>query len=164
MVIRFMNTLLIIALSFTISCNQSTSKEKTSLNMVESEQGIQSKIDSIVVKYWKSTEANEYVFYYSDEALQIKSKYFGINKSIGDKHIKQKFLNFVNGLYIEENTIVLSKKVEPAPVSDYPIIEAVGFLGNRKIFKEETILYSNIEFNPKFLEFYEFLDSLVKDK
>ena len=116
------------------------------------------------MKYWKSTEANEYVFYYSDEILQIKSEYFGFENNIEDEHVKREFLNFLNSLYIGENTIVLSIRKEPSPVSDYPIIEAMGYLEGKKVFEEKNTLYSNIEFNPKFLEFYEFLDGLVNEK
>lgn len=161
--IRAMNILSIIMMLFcTISCNQSADNGKASLNRIEVEPRDPSKIDSVILKYWKSTEANTYIFRCSNEVLQIKSEYFGFEKNIRAKHIKEEFFNYVNDLYFGKEPIILSTKKEPSPVTDYPTIEAIGYLKDKKIFEEKTTLYMNKEFNPKFLKFYIFLDSLVK--
>jgi hypothetical protein len=160
---------IIMVLFFTISCNQAVNKEKTPLNMVELKQEDQSKIDSVVVKYWKSTEANEYSFYYSDEILQIRSEYFGFKKSIEDKQIIQAFLKYVNQFYIDkEKEIVLNRtKRSYLESTDYPYINAIGYKNNKEVFNVNTQIGEeeyDVEYHPKFLEFYEFLDSLTKEK
>ncbi len=73
-------------------------------------------------------------------------------------------IDFVDLFYLKKQSIVISEKEEPSPASDYPIIEAIGYMKGKKAFDKKTTLYSNIDFNPKFLEFYEFLDGLVKEK
>lgn len=167
--IRIMNTLLVIALFFTVSCNQSTSKEKTSLNRIELKQENQSKIDSVIVKYWKNTEANEYVFQYLDDVLQIKSEYFDFEKTINNKQINQIFLKYVNQFYIDKkDKIILSKtKRDHIESTDYSKIQVVGYQGYKEVFNKRTQIGNeeyDIEFHPKFLEFYEFLDTLIKQK
>ncbi len=155
---------IITALLFLSSCNQPARNEKLSSNDIEISQEIQVKMDSIIVKYWKNTEANEYRFYYTKGLLHISSEYFGFKKKIEDEYIKNRFLTYVNDLYVSKKPIVLSQENEPAPVSEYSTITAIGYFEEKKVFEEETTLYSNLEFNPKFLEFYEFLDSLVSNK
>ena len=160
---------IIIVLFFTISCNQPVNKEKTSLNMVELKQEDQSKIDSVVVKYWKSTEANEYLYYYSDEILQIRSEYFGFKKSVEDKQSIQAFLKYVNQFYIDkEKEIVLNRtKRGYLESTDYPYIKAMGYKNKEEVFNATTQIGEeeyDVEYHPKFLEFYEFLDNLVKVK
>lgn len=153
---------IITALFFLSSCNQSARNEKLSSNDVEINKEIQVEMDSIIIKYWKNTEANEYRFYYTKGLLHISSEYFSLNKNIEDEHVKNRFLTYVNDLYISKKPLILSQKKEPAPVSEYSTITAIGYLKKKKAFEEKTTLYSNIEFTPKFLEFYEFLDNLVK--
>jgi len=163
--IREMEILSIITtLFFITSCNQPARNEKLSSSDIEISQEIQVKMDSVIVKYWKNTEANEFRFYYTKGLLHISSEYFGFEKKIEDEHIKNRFLTYVNDLYVSKKPIVLSKKNEPAPTSDYSIITAIGYFKEKKVFEKKTTLYSNLEFNTKFLEFYEFLDSLVKQK
>ena len=168
--IRVMNILSIItALFFTISCNQPMNKEKKSLNMIEVKQEEQSKIDSVVVVYWKSTEANEYQFYYSDKILQIRSEYFGFKKSVENKQSIQTFLKYINIFYIDkEKEIVLNRtKRDYLESTDYPNIKVIGYKNKKEVFNINTQIGEeeyDVEFNPKFLEFYEFLDNLVKQK
>ncbi len=78
---------------------------------------------------------------------------------------KNKFINYINRFYIEKSdSIVLSERSEPAPVTDYPFIRVKGFKGEKEVLNKDVTLYSNIEFHPQFIEFYEFLDSLVKEE
>ena len=147
------------------SCNQSSNEQNSKpieAEKIEIKQNKQFNIDSVFVHYWKSTEANEYYFRYTTGILKIKSEYFSFERKIENKGIYEQFLKFIDDLYVNNEPIIFSRKEEPSLVSDYPIIEVVGFLKGKQIFQEKTTLYSNIEFNPKFLEFYEFLDNLVK--
>lgn len=153
-------------LYFFSSCDQPSSNSKAAhSSIVEMKQEIQIKADSIIVNYWKSTEANEYHFSYTKEKIEIRSAYFNFEKSINEVRITQQFLRFINQFYIDKTEkIILSKEEEPAPVSDYPIISVLGYLNGKKIIEEKTKIYSNVEFNPQFLEFYEFLDNLIKEE
>ncbi|WP_310103379.1 hypothetical protein [Algoriphagus sp. 4150] len=162
-----MNILTITAmLYFLSSCDQPSSSSKAAhSSIVEMKQEIQIKVDSIVVNYWKNTEANEYHFSYTKEKIEIRSAYFNFEKNVNEVRITQQFLRFINQFYIDKTEkIILSKEEEPAPVSDYPVISVLGYLNGKKIIEEKTNIYSNIKFNPQFLEFYEFLDSLIKEE
>lgn len=135
--------------------------------MIEFKKEDQSKIDSVIVEYWKSTEANEYTFYYSDEILQISSGYFDFEKRIEDKHIRQEFKKYVNQFYIDkENKIILSRTKRDYIVStDYPYIRVIGYKDKKEVFTVNTQIGEeeyDVEYHPQFIEFYEFLDSLVK--
>ncbi len=142
--------------------------------MIEVKQEEQSKIDSVVVVYWKSTEANEYQFYYSNKILQIRSEYFGceyfgFKKSVENKQSIQTFLKYVNLFYIDkEKKIILNrKKRDYLESTDYPNIKVIGYINKKEVFNVKTQIGEeeyDVEFNPKFLEFYEFLDNLVKQK
>lgn len=161
--IRVMEILSIISAFLLLSsCNQTIRSEKLSSDSVEKRQKNDIQMDSVIVKYWKNTEANEYQFIYKEGVLHISSEYFDFKKTIEDKHINNEFLTYINALYVSNKPIVLSKKNEPVPVSEYSAITAIGYFEEKKIFEEKTTLYGNLDFNPKFLEFYEFLDSLVK--
>lgn len=162
-----MNFLSMIAiLSLFGSCNQpSSSSEAQQSNKEEMKQEIQIEADSIVVNYWKSTEANEYHFSYTKEKIEIRSAYFNFEKNVNKVIIIQQFLRFINQLYIDKTEkIILSQEEEPAPVSDYPAISVLVYFNGKKIIEENTKIYSNIKFNSLFLEFYEFLDSLIREE
>ena len=162
---KIINLITILAILFLLeSCNQVQNKDDGSKNMITQKKEIQIILDSITVKYWKNTEANEYRFLYSKGILEINSEYLGFQKKIQDKDIKDKFLVYINNLYVEKHPIILTKKAEPIPVSDYSEIEAIGFVDRKKLFDKKTTLYSNIEFSPQFMELYKFLDSLVTGK
>ena len=75
---------------------------------------------------------------------------------------RNQFANYINAFYIDKSApIVLMEKLEPAPVTDYPWINIEGFRNGKKILAKKITLYSNMVFNPKFLEFYEFLEELI---
>jgi hypothetical protein len=168
--IRIMNILSItMMLLFAISCNQFTNQEKTTLNMIEFKKEDQSKIDSVIVKYWKSTEANEYMFYYSDEMLQISSEYFDFKKRIEDKHISQEFKKYVNQFYIDKEKKIILKRTKRGYLesTDYPYIKVVGYQNKKEVFNVTTQIGEeeyDVEYHPEFIEFYKFLDGLVKEK
>ncbi len=153
---------IITALFLLSSCNHFTKNEKLNANGIEINQEIE--MDSVVVKYWEHTEANEYRYYCTKGLLYISSEHFGFEKKIEDEFVTSGFLTHVNDFYIDKKPIVLSEKNEPAPVSDYSTITVIGYFKGKKVFEEKTTLYSTLGFNPKFLDFYELLDSLVKQK
>lgn len=165
MMIRVMGILSIISTFLLFSsCNQTIKSEKLSSNSVEEIQKNDIQMDSIIVKYWKNTEANEYHFFYKEGVLHISSVYFDLKRTIEDKHINNEFLTYINVLYVSKKPIVLSQKNEPVPITEYSTITAIGYFEEKKVFEEKTTLYSNLEFSTKFLEFYEFLDNLIKQK
>lgn len=168
MMIKTLKLVSIVTVLFVIgSCCQPLSKKNRNSNVTKKFERIhdrQFKIDSVIVNYWKSTEANMYQFHYTKGILRINSEYFSFENKIDDKQIYEPFLVFINDLYINNEPIVLTRKEEPSPVSDYDEIEVVGFLNEQKLFENKTILYSNIEFNPIFLEFHKFLDNLIKKR
>ncbi len=75
--------------------------------------------------------------------------------------------HFVKLFYIDKREkIVLNRtKREYLEYSDYPFIEVIGYKDGKEAFKKSIQIGAevyDIEFNPKFLEFYEFLDGLVE--
>lgn len=150
-------TILIMTLVLTLysSCTQQPSRsEELQQNIAKVKQEVQAKADSIVLNYWESTEANEYHFFYTKDKVEINSIYFNFEKSVNDEFTTSQFSSYINQFYLDKTEkIILSKKEEPAPVSDYPVIAIVGYLKGKRVIEEKTTLYSNVEFNPKFIEF-----------
>ena len=78
---------------------------------------------------------------------------------------RNRFVNYINRFYIKKSdSIVLSKSSEPVPVTNYPSICVKSFKGEKEMLNKDVTLYSNIEFHPKFIEFYEFLDELITEQ
>ncbi len=150
------------------TCDQQSCSTTAHSNIVEIKREGQTnkpqiKADSILVYYWEIYVGNEYYFSYSNERIDIRGTYFNFKKEIHDVSVIHEFLRYINLFYIDKTEIIiLSKKEEPAPISDYPEISVKCYLEGKKIIDNKTILYSDLEFNPKFLAFYNFLDSLVK--
>ena len=173
--IKNMRLISIIAgLFFLVSCNQHSSKEniksiETKKIGFQKEIKFKSKIDSVSVHYWKSTEANEYSYKYVDRELAIKGQYFGVNIKSSDTTTIDKFITFVNEFYIDKTEKIILEKIKRDYVvsSEYPSITVIGYKGGKELFREHTqIGYEeyDVKFNPKFLEFYEFLDDLIATK
>ena len=123
-------------------------------------------VDSVVVIYW-AIDANEYIFIYSQGNLQIhsSSKNPTFQKCIPDSHIIDQFLDYIDIFFITKSeTIVISKVKRDPIVTDYPDITFKLYFENELVHKQ-TIQYGeegyDIEYNPKFVEFYTFLDNLV---
>ena len=123
-------------------------------------------VDSVVVIYW-AIDANEYIFIYSQGNLQIhsSSKNPTFQKCISDSHIIDQFLDYIDIFFITKSeTIVISKVKWDPIVTDYPDITFKLYFENELVHKQ-TIQYGeegyDIEYNPKFVEFYTFLDNLV---
>lgn len=175
------NRILIILLSLTLySClgkERYTKHLKISLSTKNEMQNQGKKTDTL--KLSKNVDSVKIVclFFgkYREKALTL---YFSNNNIKGafhhkDKKIftinslnkKNKLIYYINEFYIEESeSIVYSKKPGPVPVTDYPFIQVQAFKDGKEIFKQETTLYNNIGFNPKFLEFYELLEELIAKK
>ena len=122
-------------------------------------------IDSVEVTCIFCGKHREFILNFSD------MNFYGFFHNYEEKKIiinllekRNRFVNYINRFYIEKSdSIVLSKSSEPAPVTDYPFIRVKGFKGEKEVLNKDVTLYSNIEFHPKFIEFYEFLEELVSE-
>ena len=137
--------------------------------MIEFKKEYQSKIDSVIVKYWKSEEANEYMFYYSDGILKISSEYFNFKKRIEDKIIRQEFKKYIDQFYIDKENKIILKRTKRGYLKsiDYPYIKVIGYQNKKEVFNVTTQIGEeeyDVEYHPNFLEFYEFLDGLTTEK
>ena len=126
-----------------------------------------SEIDSVRVTYWKSTEARWFVFSYSNGGMCISECFGPFEKQISDKDIIVNFLSYLDSFFItKSDKIELSKvKRDDQICSNYPEISFELFLKNKSAIKHrQEIGYEeyDVEYNPKFLEFYEFIDNLVR--
>lgn len=67
---------------------------------------------------------------------------------------------------VKEEKIELKRtKSDYIESTDYPYIKVIGYRGGKEVFTTETQIGEedyDVKYNPQFLEFYEFLDSLVK--
>lgn len=123
-------------------------------------------IDSVAVVYW-AIDANEYIFSYSQSNLQIHrfSQNATFQKCISDSHIIDEFLDYIDIFFISKSeTIEISRVTGDPVVTDYPDLTFKLYYEN-ELVQKQSIQYGeegyDIEYNPKFVAFYELLDSLV---
>ena len=171
--------ILIILLSLILlSCNgqkQYSEQSQINSNKVEKVQKHEKSADTIRL----SNDIDSVEVYcsffakYTAFTLSLSKTYFDGKFIYGDKkkfainslEKRNQFVNYINKFYIEKSdSIVLSKSSEPVPVTDYPSICVKSFKGEKEVLNKDVTLYSNIEFHPKFIEFYEFLDGLITEQ
>ena len=125
--------------------------------------------DSIKIRFISFTAAVDALIIVQKEKdqllLDVSNLQGGYKKQIRSDNVAySQLIQYINQFYIEKSdSIVLSKSSEPAPVTDYPYICVKVFKGEKEVLNKDITLYSNIEFHPKFIEFYEFLDGLVTE-
>ena len=81
---------------------------------------------------------------------------------------RNQFVNYINKFYIEKEKIIFSKKKTGyiRTINGYPTIIVKLFRKGDLILEQENEIGSEthkVEYNPKFIEFYEFLDGLVTE-
>lgn len=85
----------------------------------------------------------------------------------GVKSVRDSLISNINHFYIDEKMKVKFNKVKRDYIKsmDYPCIKVIGYRNRKKVFNKTTQMGDEeyeIDYNPKFLEFYELLDNLVK--
>lgn len=83
------------------------------------------------------------------------------------KRNKRKLIRNINRFYINKEEEIVLKKIKRDYIksTDYPYIKVIGYRGMKEIFNTETQIGEedyNVEYNPQFLKFYEFLNNLIK--
>lgn len=164
-----MNFIMSLMLAFlSVSCNQLSHNTDSNKNMsIIEKQSSQIGLDSVAVNYWRNADANEYILKYSNGEMQITCNYSSFEKRISDKGIIDKFISYIDDFFITKSEKIeysRLKSLDPI-VTDYAMLKFDIFLENKQVVKESIQIGEeeyDIEYNPKFLEFYEFLDSLVK--
>lgn len=91
------------------------------------------------------------------------------SKSIHNSEEVGQLIRYVNQFYIDKKDDIVLKESrnDRSLLTDYPNIKVVGYKDEKEMFKKSIQLGEegyDIECHPKFLEFYEFLDSLIKDE
>jgi len=175
---KISDKILIILLSvILLSCNgqkQYPEQSQVNSNKVEQVQKheksadtirLSNDIDSVEVTCVFFEKHREFILNLSETYFHGSIVYNGKKKfAINSLEKRNRFVDYINRFYIEKSDfIVLSKSSEPAPVTDYPYIRVKGFKGEKEVLNKDVTLYSNIEFHPKFIEFYEFLEELVSE-
>lgn len=151
-----------------VSCDQLSHNTDSNKNMsIIEKQSSQIGLDSVAVSYLRNADANEYILKYSNGEMQITCNYSSFEKLISDKDIIDKFISYIDDFFITKSEKIeysRLKSLDPI-VADYSMLKFDIFLENKPVVKESIQIGEeeyDIEYNPKFLEFYEFLDSLVK--
>ena len=164
-IITFLITILLIISCEHLSFNSDSNKKTTILK----EHNSQFEFDSIVVNYWRNFDANEYTIKYSNGEIRIFCNYSSIEKIITDKDIIDKFERYVDVFFITKSEKIEYNRLKSTDpiVTDYSILKINVFYENRQVCKESIPIGEekyDIDYNPKFLEFYKLLDTLVCQK
>ncbi len=99
-------------------------------------------------------------------SLNVDGEY---SKEVCERKTVLQIKRYISQFYLDkEDKIILNKTKRDYILStDYPYIKVNGYQDGKEVFDKRSQLGDeeyDIDFNPTFLEFYEFLDSLVKEK
>lgn len=131
-------------------------------------------VDSIKLLYVSPHDGFHYMFKYSNGELKIARTWEGrtisnipLNKDSSTEMIVDRFINSIDSFFISKSDSIEFKKVrrDYQICSDYPVLTCEIYMENHSVIKQtHQIGYEeyDVEYNPKFLEFYEFLDKLVR--
>ncbi|MCE2503333.1 MAG: hypothetical protein J4G05_04645 [Chlorobi bacterium] len=112
---------------------------------------------------------------YTAFTLSLSKTHFNGDFVYGDKEKfvinsldkRNRFVNYINQFYIEKEKIIFSKKKTGYITSNhYPEIIVKLFKKGDVVLEQENRIGSEthkVEYNPKFIEFYEFLEELVSE-
>lgn len=146
------------------SCDQQKKKESNEISKTNKihQTSNSIKIDSVKIHFLSFTKAVDAKFTINNEGYNINGSNlhgdFKQKNNHGEEH--SQLINYINLFYIKKTEeIVFSQS--PSPESDYPVIEVTGFLNDDIVFAEKEVLFDNTEFNPIYLEFYNFLNDLL---
>ncbi len=126
-------------------------------------------IDSVEVTCIFSGKHREFILNFSD------MNFYGFFRRYEEKKIiinslekRNRFVNYINRFYIEKEKIIFSKKKTGyiRTINGYPTIIVKLFRKDDLILEQENEIGSEthkVEYNPKFIEFYEFLEELVSE-
>lgn len=127
-------------------------------------------VEKIIIEYWDNYYANNFMFKIlsDDEETTVTYKgetLFTEEKKLTELEICNRLINYVNKFYIDKTEEIVLGKNENDPLeTDHPGITVQGFKEGKKILDgKEVILYSHLDYNPKFIEFYKLLKELIRE-
>ncbi len=144
--------------------NEAMQEKKIKVDTVRLSKDIDS-VEMTCALFGKYTEftLNFSKTYFNGSFFHDDKKKFIINSL--DK--RNRFVNYINKFYIEKEKIIFSKKKTGYMTSnDYPVITVKLFKKGDVVLEQENRIGSEthkVEYNPKFIEFYEFLEELVSE-
>lgn len=106
--------------------------------------------------------------HYSKGVMRITGYSPCFEKIISDKMVIDKFLGYVDSFLITKSERIYFRKTKSKRVivTDYPVLNFRIHLSESRVLTESVTVGEegyDIEYNPKFLEFYQLLESLSND-
>lgn len=125
-------------------------------------------LDSAVIEYYRSYDADCFIYNYSKGALSIKSIHTSFNKIITDKNVVNRFIRYVDVFFIAKTQKIHLVRLRSLDwiISDYPWLDYNLFVGDKQIHEKISMGEEgyDIEFNPLFLDFFNLLNEMVNSK
>lgn len=131
-------------------------------------------VEKVIIEYWSNYYANNFVFTVLSSKAKTEITYkgevlFTEKKTLKDSVACNRLITYINQFYIDKKDSIILKKLKnnETLITDYPSIRVLGYKKEKEIFNTKTQIGEeeyDVEFNPIFLEFYEFLDNLVKQR
>ena len=128
--------------------------------------------DSIKIRFISFTAAVDALIIVQKEKdqllLDVSNLQGGYKKQIRSDNVAySQLIQYINRFYIEKEKIIFSKKKTGyITAADYPVITVKLFKKGDVVLEQENRIGSEthkVEYNPKFIEFYEFLEELVSE-
>lgn len=131
-------------------------------------------VEKVIIEFWDSYYANNFIFnilsFDTETEITYKGETLFTEKQIlKDSISSSRLIIYINQFYIDkkDNIVLTKSKNNEMLITDYPSIKVMGYKDKKEIFNVNTQIGDeeyDIEFHPKFLEFYNLLESLIKEK
>lgn len=133
-------------------------------------------VDSVIIHIVPFTDMSEVYFVFKNSKLDIKVNKYDFDLSKYVSHYKQvsrnddiKFISeLVEGFYFKKSEKIILKKTKfPGMVTDYPFVDFDAFRKGKRVVSNFTRIGDEshkIVYNPRFIEFVEYLMNLAGER
>ncbi len=152
------------------SCGQAQKESVlTELSKIKSNNIKFKDCDRVVIRYWRSSDANDYGFEYSNGLVKISRNEKPIGRVENGDGIVSELAELINVIYFEQNyAIEIGRdKLNGPIITDYSEINVLGFRKNSRLFKISTSIGEeeyNIKYSTQFKRLIKLLNDLLVDQ
>ncbi|NLN26201.1 MAG: hypothetical protein GX163_11290 [Bacteroidetes bacterium] len=152
-----------------LSNKENISKSSVTKNIDTIHSLLSENIEKVTIEYWDNYYANSYIFEINSNKKGTNVSYWGhplfSEKSTLTELVAQnRLINYINMFYIDKKEDIILGTNENEPIiTEKSSLSVTKFKKGKQVSKEYIKIESHIIYHPQFVEFYQFLDSIVKN-
>lgn len=154
---------------YNLSNKENTGRSSVIINKDTIHSLLSKNIEKVTIEYWDNYYANSYIFEINSNKKGTNVSYWGdplfTEKSKLTEPVAQnRLISYINMFYIEKKEDIILGANENEPIiTENSSLSVTTFKKGKQLSKEHIKIESHIIYHPQFVEFYQFLDSIVKN-